>query len=65
MARSAGMPVIVEPPDGRPGRVVYVYDHTDTALLLALGGRFPRLGEIHLGSEPAPFDDDYDEAEWS
>ena len=64
MARVTEMPVVVEPVDGRPGRVVYVCDHTDTALLLACGGRFPRLGEILPIFEPEPFDDGYDEAEW-
>jgi hypothetical protein len=64
MARCTEMPVIVEPMDGRPGRVVYVCDHTDTALLLACGGRFPRLGEIRPTFETEPFEAEYDEAEW-
>jgi hypothetical protein len=69
------MPVIVEPMGGGPAVVVYVHDHTDTALLLTLGARFPRLGEIDPLAEPQPLDEvdatddfddyDYDKTGWS
>ena len=37
------MPVVVEPVGGGPRRVMWVVDHEDTALIVALGYRFPRI----------------------
>lgn len=64
MATYAGMPVVIERMEGGARSVVWVFDHTDTALVVACGGRFPRLGSIQPLARLAPPEDDYDEAGW-
>ena len=64
MATYAGMPVILESVDGGPRQIVWVYDHTDTAFLLACGGRFPRLGLVQPLAKLMAVDDDHDDAGW-
>ena len=64
MATYAGMPVVLESVDGGPRQIVWVCDHTDTAFLLACGGRFPRLGLVQPLSKLMAVDADYDDAGW-
>jgi hypothetical protein len=63
-ATYAGMPVVIERVDDGSRCVVWVFDHTDTALLLACGGKFPRLGLVQPLAKLMLADDEYDDAGW-
>ena len=62
-ATYAGMPVVIERVKDGARQIVWVFDHTDTALFLACGGRFPRLGSTQPLARLVTADDEYEEVD--